>query len=193
LTSYLICGLGNPGKKYELTKHNIGFLVLDQLADKFEIPVEQKKFKSLFGQLELDKNKIYLLKPQTYMNLSGEAIKEAASFFKIEPQNLLIIHDDLDFPFGTVRIKIGGGAGGHNGLSSIIEHLGTDEFTRIRIGIGRPSTPMDPAGYVLQPYTEEQNKKLEDIIAKGLEAIGAILKSNAPSAMNKFNQRSNMQ
>lgn len=190
MDSYIICGLGNPGLRYELTRHNIGFLVLDLFSDRHNIPLDQKKFKAVFGKSELFKQKIYLLKPQTFMNLSGETVKEACNFFKVDPQRLLVIHDDLDFPFGSVRIKEGGGPGGHNGLTSIIEQLGTSDFVRIRMGIGRPVGHIDPADYVLQSYSEEQDKSLEDFISRGVEALEVILKDGVSSAMNKYNQRS---
>lgn len=188
MASYIICGLGNPGPRYELTKHNIGFLVIDMFADKHDLSIDQKKFKALFSQADISKQKVYLLKPQTYMNLSGESLNEARQFFKIEPQNIIIIHDDLDFPFGAVKIKIGGGSGGHNGLTSIIERLGTSDFIRVRMGIGRPTGHIDPADYVLQPYSEEQNKVLEECISQGVEALEVILKDGVSSAMSKFNQ-----
>lgn len=160
-------------------------------ADRRKISFDQKKFQAIFGQSEMFKHKIYLIKPQTFMNLSGETVKEACNFFKVNPRGLLVIHDDLDFPFGSVRIKIGGGTGGHNGLTSIIEQLGTADFVRIRMGIGRPTGQIDPADYVLRPYTEEQNKSLDTFLLQAVEALEVILKSGVSSAMNKFNQRSN--
>ena len=159
-------------------------------ADKHEVTLNNKKFNALFNQAEIYNHKVYLLKPQTFMNLSGESLKEAYKFFKIEPQNLIVIHDDLDFQFGTVKIKIGGGPGGHNGLISIIENLGTSDFIRVRMGIGRPTGYTDPAEYVLQPFSEEQDKVLEEFIAQGVEALEVTLKDGVSFAMNKFNQGS---
>lgn len=187
--SNLICGLGNPGPRYELTRHNIGFLVLDFFSDRHQIKLGLNKHQGEVGKGTLFNHPVILLKPQTFMNLSGDSVAQACRFFKIPIDNLIVVHDDLDFPFGTVRVKMGGSHGGHNGLRSIIEVLGTPEFIRIRMGIGRPTTPMDPADFVLQRFSKEQEEMLESVVSQGADAIDSILQVGLTATMNLFNQR----
>ncbi len=160
----VVCGLGNPGEKYERTKHNIGFVVLDHLAQKLAFKITHKKFGSLVAEMPFKDRKVLFIKPQTYMNLSGEAVKKALSFYKITTQQLLVIHDEIDFPFGKIKLKYDGGDAGHNGLKSIIEELGTSAFHRVRIGIGRPAMKQEVSSYVLSPFLSDQTEKLLEII-----------------------------
>ena len=169
----VICGLGNPGQKYAETRHNIGFQVLDALSKKHGISLSKKKFKSLYTEENIHNKKVLFIKPQTFMNNSGEALKACIHFFNLQPKNVLVIHDEIDFPFGKIKTKFAGGHAGHNGLRSIFEHIGTDEFYRLRIGIGRPFTKEDVSNYVLGPFSKEQKQELEDILNR---AIGDIEK-----------------
>ena len=157
----LIAALGNPGEKYLKTRHNAGFLFLDHLVDNFSIPDYQAKFKGAFTEGIIQEKKLYFLKPLTFMNLSGQAVAALAQFFKIAPEEILIIHDDLDVSFGKIRLKIGGGAGGHNGIKSIEQTLGSANFWRLRIGLGRPPHEGDAANYVLNDFDK---KELEDLV-----------------------------
>src|SRR3954453_13317332 len=152
----LIVGLGNPGKQYDQTRHNIGFTVIDELAKRFHIDLDQTKFKGLYGSTIINGEKIFLLKPLTYMNLSGESIGPFMDYFQIDLDDLLVIYDDLDLPVGKIRLRQKGSAGGHNGIKSAIAHLGTQQFNRIRMGIGRPSVPMSISDYVLGRFTVEE-------------------------------------
>ena len=152
----LIVGLGNPGKQYEQTRHNIGFIVIDKLAEKLNIQLHQAKFKGLFGSGLVEGEKVLLLKPLTYMNLSGESIRAIMDFYQIDIEDLVVIYDDLDLPAGRIRLRQRGSAGGHNGIKSTISHLGTQEFNRIRVGINRPTNGMAITDYVLGRFSEEE-------------------------------------
>ena len=151
---YIIAGLGNPGKQYESTRHNVGFCVIDILADRMGVCVEEKKHKALCGRGILEGHKIVLLKPQTFMNLSGESIRGAADYYKVEKENIMIIYDDISLEPGQLRIRKKGSAGGHNGIKNIIAHLGTQEFPRIKVGIGDKPRQMDLADYVLSRFSK---------------------------------------
>lgn len=161
----LIIGLGNPGKEYERTRHNTGFLFVDVLRKKWNFPdfVPEKKFVSLVSADMKDGEKTLLVKPETFMNRSGEAVSALVNFFKLTERDITIIHDDLDLPFGTFKVSTDSGAAGHNGVADIIEKLGTKEFRRVRIGIGRPADGRDPADYVLARFTEEEEAKLPEL------------------------------
>ncbi len=182
---YIIAGLGNPGKEYDMTRHNIGFEVIDYIADKYKVKVNKLKFKSLFGEMNIGGEKVYLIKPQTYMNLSGEAIREFSAFYKIPPQNIIIINDDISLETGKLRIRRKGSAGGHNGLKSIIYQLNSDEFPRIKMGVGE-NKQGDLADYVLGRFKKEEIPIMEDAIIRAAEASVEIVKSGIDSAMNKF-------
>jgi peptidyl-tRNA hydrolase, PTH1 family len=183
----VICGLGNPGNHYKYTRHNIGFLALDYIADKEDFEFEQdKNFNSLIFKKKYLSLDILFIKPKTYMNLSGDSILSLFSFYKLKPEDLIVIHDDVDIPFGLVRVKVGGGTAGHNGLKSIVSKIGNN-FLRIRLGIDRPPPLFDTADYVLQKFTAEEVSKLPDILEKGRGALNTILTSGANAAMSDFN------
>ena len=183
----LIIGLGNPGKEYENTRHNTGFMVLDRLSEKLNIEMTQNKFKGLYGKSKYKGEDVILLKPQTYMNLSGECIKQFVDFYKIQKEEILVIYDDMDIEPGKVKIRKKGGAGGHNGMKSIIKMIGTEEFARIRTGIGRPKHSGDDINYVIGAIPEEEIPKLDEGVEKAKEAVIEILKNGIDSAMNKLN------
>ena len=172
----IICGLGNPDSKYAQTRHNMGFLVLDQFSEKNKIKIKEKKFHSLIVEFYFENQKILLVKPQTYMNHSGQAVSEILSFFKEPSSNLLVIHDEIDFPFGKIKLKHGGGHAGHNGLKSIFDEIKDDSFYRLRVGIGRPRAKEEVADYVLNPFSKEQEKELETIFAQTTHEIEKFAK-----------------
>ncbi len=184
----LIVGLGNPGKQYEKTRHNIGFEVIDELAKRLQIPLAQSKHKGLYGIGNVRGEKVVLLKPLTYMNLSGESVRPLMDYYQIEMEDLIVIYDDLDLPVGRIRLRQKGSAGGHNGIKSIIAHLGTQEFNRIRVGINRPTNGMPITDYVLGRFTKEEQEQLEVVIQKCSEACEATLERPFLQVMNDFNQ-----
>ncbi len=184
----LIVGLGNPGIEYEKTRHNVGFKVVEMLANTLGVSVCRKGYKSLWGKGKINNKDVFLAKPQTFVNLSGESVFALLKGLNIDPASLLIIHDDLDLPFGEVRVKKSGGSGGHNGLRSIINILGTGDFGRIRVGIGRPPGRQDPAVYVLKPFTKGQREEAEFAVKNASDAALAIVKDGYEVVMNEFNR-----
>ena len=185
---YLVAGLGNPEKKYDYTRHNIGFAALALFADNNNIKLNKKKFKAVYGEGVIGGEKIIAAMPQTYMNLSGDSVSEIVSFYKISPQNIIIINDDISLALGRQRIRVKGSAGGHNGLKSIISRLGTDEFIRIKIGVGAPENKdYDLADYVLGKFSKDEMKILSFVLSDVSDAISMIIKSGADRAMNKYN------
>jgi len=187
IETFLIVGLGNPGPKYDKTRHNIGFEILDTLAEKWQAPAFSPKFQGLFAQLSQSGLKVLLLKPETYMNLSGRSVQEAIHFFKLNPSSqLLVISDDLDLPVAQLRLRLSGGAGGHNGLKSIIECIGTENFARLRVGIGK-SDKIPTENYVLGKIPKAEQAAFEDAIKHAAEGIEAILKDGLAKAMNVIN------
>lgn len=185
---YLVAGLGNPGSTYNMTRHNIGFEVIDYMADEYGAKVKKLKFKGLYAEVNIAGEKTILLKPQTYMNLSGESIRDFAAFFKIPTENIIIINDDINLEAGVLRIRRNGSAGGHNGLKSIIYQLNSDQFPRIRIGVGKPRhQEEDLADFVLSRFSKEEIPILEEAIIKTKKAVEEIIKSGIESAMNKYN------
>ncbi len=187
---YIIAGLGNPGKQYDMTRHNIGFEVIDYVSKELGVKVNKLKFKSLYGEAKIGTEKVYLIKPQTYMNLSGDSIREFSSFYKIPPENIIIISDDVSLPIGKIRIRTKGSAGGHNGLKSIIYQLNSDNFPRIRIGVGAPEhSDYDLADFVLGRFTKDEIPVLEDAIIKTSKAIDEIILNGIDRAMNKYNTK----
>lgn len=184
---YIIAGLGNPTREYERTRHNVGFDVIDVLADRFNTTVEEKKFQGLYGRTMIEGEKVSLLKPQTFMNLSGESIRAAADFYKIGPENIIIIYDDISLDVGQLRIRKKGSAGGHNGIKNIIAHLGTQEFPRIKVGVGAKPPKMDLADYVLSRFSREDRAVMEDAFKDAAEAVQVMIAQGADSAMNRFN------
>ncbi len=187
-SDYLIAGLGNPGKKYHFTRHNIGFLSIDLLSACFDIPVEKKFKKSLIGSKYVDENNIMLMKPSTFMNLSGSVVLSAIARFKIHPENLLIIYDDVDLPLGKIRIKKKGASAGHRGLQSVIDHIQNDSFIRIRVGIGteqRRDYSMEE--FVLSEFSGDEVKVLKKGIKLIPQIVGTIIEHSAEKAMNDYN------
>ena len=186
---YLIAGLGNPTREYEKTRHNVGFEAIDILADKAGTTVTEKKHKALYGKGYIGGQKVILAKPQTYMNLSGESIREIADFYKMEPENIIILCDDINLSEGQLRIRLKGSAGGHNGLKNIISHLGTQEFPRIRIGVGEKPRGMDLADYVLGRFPKEQQAVMEEAYRDAAEAACMMIEDGADAAMNHYNRK----
>jgi peptidyl-tRNA hydrolase, PTH1 family len=184
----LIVGLGNPGKQYENTRHNIGFEVIEELAREFTIPLDQSKHKGLYGIGFHKGQKILLLKPLTYMNLSGESIRAVIEYYDIKQEDLLVIYDDLDLPVGKIRLRQKGSAGGHNGIKSTVAHLGTQQFNRIRIGIDRPESGMSVPDYVLGRFRKDEQDVVMEAIKKSAEACQAWLEKPFLQVMNDFNQ-----
>ncbi len=185
---WLVVGLGNPGDKYENTRHNVGFLTIDQIAEGQHVPVQKLKYRALTNTVELGGAKVLLMKPVTYMNLSGEAVGEAARFYKIPPDHVLVISDDVSLPLGKLRIRKGGSAGGHNGLKNIIQHLGTDQFPRVKIGVGeKPHPDYDMADWVLSKFAGEDLKAITAAIEKAAQAVECLIAHGPDKAMNQFN------
>lgn len=184
---YLIVGLGNPEEEYSKTRHNMGFNVINVLSEEYKIDVKQKKFQALYGSGIIENEKVILLKPQTYMNLSGNSVKEIVDFYKIEKEKILVIYDDMDIEPGKIKVRKKGSAGGHNGMKSIIQMLGTEEFPRIRVGIGRPIHKGDEINYVIGAIPEDELQKLGEGIENAEKAIIEILKNGVDSGMNKYN------
>ena len=186
---YIIAGLGNPGGKYEKTKHNMGFQVIDLLADKYHIEMNQKKHKAICGTGVIEGVKVLLLKPQTFMNLSGESIRDAVDFYKIDPETeLIVIYDDISLAPGHLRIRKKGSAGGHNGIKNIIQHLGTQVFPRIRVGVGEKPEGWDLADYVLSGFSKEDEVLVKESWERAVEAAVVMLTDGPEKAMNDFNR-----
>ena len=184
---FLVVGLGNPGSQYEFTKHNVGFLTVDYLADKLNIKINKLKFKGLFAKEKIENEDVVLLKPQTYMNLSGESVRDFANFFKISPENIIVVVDDVDLPMGKIRIRKKGSAGTHNGMKSIIYQLQSDDFIRIKVGIEREDRKDDLADYVLKGFSKDEVPVMEESMERAAKAVLEILKKGPDVAMNKFN------
>ncbi len=185
--TFLIVGLGNPGREYKDNRHNVGFMLIDRLSVRLNARLSRVQAKALVGDVNYEGNKIILAKPQTYMNLSGQSIQGLAHFYKIPLENMIVAHDDLDLPFGTIRIRPGGGPGGQKGVASTIERLGTKDFRRLRIGIGRPPGRMDPAAYVLQNFAVADQTLLSEILDHAANAALTFILEGLDAAMNKFN------
>ena len=187
---FIIAGLGNPTLQYRGTRHNVGFDVIDTLADKYNIAVETRKSRALIGKGIIAGQKVLLVKPQTYMNLSGESIGELVSYYKVdEEQELLVIYDDVSLDVGQLRIRRKGSAGGHNGIKDIVRHLGTDVFLRIKIGVGEKPKGYDLADYVLGHFSREEREMMEEGYQKAAEAVEMILAGELDEAMNVFNRK----
>ena len=185
---WLVVGLGNPGPKYEWTRHNMGFLVIDKLAERESIPVQRLKFKALTNTAVIGGRSVLLMKPTTYMNLSGEAVGQAARFYKIPPERVLVISDDVALPQGKLRVRRSGSAGGHNGLKNIIAHLGSDQFPRVKVGVGgKPHPDSDMADWVLSPFTGQDRKAMEEAISRAADAVTLLLDQGVDQAMAKVN------
>ena len=181
---YLIIGLGNPESDYANTRHNMGFDVINEISKKCDIKVSKSKFNALYGMGEIENNKVILIKPQTYMNLSGESIIQFKKFYKISNKNIIVIYDDIDLNIGDIRLKAKGGAGTHNGMKSVVQNLNTEDFIRVRVGIG---APQDKGDYVIGPIPKREKEVLERSIEKAADSVIEVLKSGIDVAMNKFN------
>ncbi len=184
---YLIVGLGNPGRKYRLTRHNAGFMVVDRIAELAGIKIRGFNYKARVGKGKYKGQDLVLIKPRTYMNLSGVSVKAALDSLRIKKDNLLVVHDDLDLAPGRVKVKRGGGTGGHKGLASIMEKLGTNQFARVRIGIGKPGREGDTIDHVLETFGPEDLEKIKEAIEIGAEAALFAMSEGIEPAMNKFN------
>lgn len=185
---YLVAGLGNPGKEYVNTRHNVGFDTIDLISGRTGIQVSKVKCKALIGQGVIEGKKVILAKPQTFMNLSGESIRDLVEYYKIDIKNVLVIYDDVDLPLGKLRVRSKGSAGTHNGMRSVIYHIQSDEFPRIRIGIGKPPEGWELADFVLGRFDSESRKIVEQCISKAADAAVDIIKSNVEYAMNIYNR-----
>ena len=186
--SWLIAGLGNPGSRYAHTRHNVGFETLDLLAENLHVPVERIRFKALTGMGEINGEKILLMKPQTFMNLSGQAIRQAADFYKLPPDHILVLFDDISLDPGRIRLRAGGSAGGHNGAKSIIQELGSQDFPRIRIGVGaKPHPDYDLADWVLSRLQGEDEKLVQDAMQRAAAAACMVVESGIEKAAGRYN------
>lgn len=182
---FLIVGLGNIGKQYENTRHNVGFDIIDIISDRYNIPVSREKFKGTYGEGIIAYKKVILLKPSTYMNLSGESIREVVSFYKIPTEKVIVIYDDISLDIGRLRIRTQGSAGGHNGIKSIIAHLGTDVFPRIKVGIGQPKDQL--VSHVLGKFSAEDKQAIKELFKASADAVECIVSEGITEAMNKYN------
>ena len=185
--TFLLIGLGNPGREYKDNRHNVGFMLIDRVAVRLNARGMKLQSKAIVTTATYEENKLILAKPQTYMNLSGHSVQGLAHFYKIPLENILVAHDDLDLPFGTLRVRPGGGPGGQKGLASTIEQLGTKDIPRLRLGIGRPPGRMDPAAYVLQDFSKDEMKELSSILDRAADAVLTFVTDGLDKAMNKYN------
>ena len=185
--TYLIVGLGNPGREYRENRHNAGFMTVDRLALKLNARFTRLQSRALIAPAIHEARKIILAKPQTFMNLSGQAVQGLVHFYKLPLTNLLVVHDDIDLPTGTIRIRPDGGAGGQKGMASVIERLGTDDFPRLRLGIGRPPGQMQAPDYVLQDFSTDELAQMSDTLGRAVEAALAFVVQGLEAAMNKYN------
>ena len=188
---FIIAGLGNPDEKYQGTRHNVGFDVVDRLAEKYQIAVDTKKHRALIGKGVIEGQKVLLVKPQTYMNLSGESIRSLVEYYKIDPEEeLIVIYDDISLEPGQLRIRPKGSAGGHNGIKNIIANLGTDRFMRVKVGVGEKPKNWDLADYVLSPFTKDERPLVNLAIEHAAKAIEQMLNGDVDAAMNEYNRKS---
>ncbi len=185
---YLIAGLGNPGPKYTANRHNIGFRCLERLAAAHDLAFDRRQKRARVALGTIQGRRVVLAKPQTFMNESGRAVAPLAHFYKVPLERLLVVYDDLDLPLGTIRLRPEGGSGGHKGMRSIIEHLGSQEFPRLRIGIGRPPGHMDPAAYVLQDFSTEEETLLDEVLERAVAAIETWLTEGIEAAMGRYSR-----
>ena len=186
---YVIAGLGNPGREYEGTRHNVGFMTLDALADKYNIDVREKAFKGLIGKGVIEGNKVILVKPQTYMNLSGECIRQVMDYYKVDPSEFIVIYDDISLGVGQLRIRAKGSAGGHNGIKNIIAHLGGQVFPRIKVGVGEKPPKYDLADYVLGHFSKVEQELMSEGYDNAVKAVELIVSDQMSEAMNEYNRK----
>ena len=186
--SWLLVCLGNPGKQYENTRHNIGFLTADEIERRSGVKINKLRYRALTGEVKLGGERVLVMKPQTYMNLSGEAVKLAGAFYKIPPERVIVISDDVSLPLGKLRIRANGSAGGHNGLKNIIAHLGTDAFPRIKVGVGAPAHPEhEMVDWVIGNFTPAEKKVVSEAVGKAADAVECLIEQGVSEAQNKFN------
>ena len=186
---FVIAGLGNPGLSYRKTRHNIGFMALDVIAERIGVKIKDKKFSGLLGEGELNGERVILVKPQTYMNLSGDAVQPAAAFYKIPTDHIIVVHDDMGLHEGKLLIKRGGSDGGHNGIKSITQRLGSPDYPRVKIGVGQPPNPeWDRIDWVIGKLTDEEYKIISEAAQRAVKAVEELLHSGIDSAMNKYNR-----
>lgn len=190
---YIIVGLGNPSRKYTATRHNIGFDAITRLSDDYNISLNIKKHKAICGKGYIEGVKVILAQPQTYMNLSGESIRNMVDFYKVDLQNIIVIYDDVNLDVGQLRIRKEGSAGGHNGIKSIISHLKSKDFPRVRIGIGNKPAEWDLANYVLSKFSDRENKIIRETLKDTSDAVKTIITSDISKAMNIYNRRQNIE
>lgn len=188
---YVIAGLGNPTKEYDKTRHNVGFSTIDVLADRYNIDVSERKHKALCGKGVIEGQKVLLVKPQTFMNLSGESLRAVTDYYKVSNEELIVIYDDISLPPGQLRIRLKGSAGGHNGIKNIIAQLGTQEFPRIKVGIGEKPPRMDLADYVLSHFSQGEQKLMDEAFKDAADAAVMMMTDGAERAMNHFNAKKN--
>jgi len=188
--TYLIVGLGNPGREYLGNRHNVGFMMLDRLARYLQVSFSRLESKALVTKADYQANRLILAKPQTYMNLSGQAVGGLARFYKVPLEQMLIVYDDVDLPFGALRMRPTGGSAGQKGMASIIERLGSQDFPRLRIGVGRPPGRMDAAAYVLQDFSRQETDELSLVLDRAVEAVLTFATEGITEAMNRFNSQS---
>ena len=184
---YLIAGLGNPSSKYRQNRHNVGFMVINVLAEEINVPLRRVEFRAIIGKGEVESKRLILAKPQTYMNDSGQSVGPLVRFYRIPHNRLLVVHDDLDLPFGTLRLRPSGGTGGQKGMDSIVAQFGSQDFARLRVGIGRPPGRMDPRDYVLHDFDQPQQENLPFVLQTAVEAILLFINQGIEQAMNTFN------
>ena len=184
---FVIAGLGNPGAQYDRTRHNVGFDTLDYFAAEYRISLNRSKHKGMVGEGVVQGNKVILVKPQTFMNLSGDSLHEVLHFYKVPPENLIVVYDDIDLAVGKLRIRPRGSAGTHNGMRSILARLGTEEFPRVRIGVGRPPAGWQLADYVLSRFSGEEREAVNGAIERASTALAAIMQGGAEAAMSRYN------
>jgi len=187
-TPYLIVGLGNPGREYENTRHNIGFLVIDRLANKWGCDLHRMKYRALMGECQFGGDKVILVKPQTYMNNSGEAVARFIRFYQPSLEHLLVVFDDLDLPFGSIRFRPSGGSSGQKGMQSIIDQLGQDGFPRLRVGVGRPPGDIETSDYILKPFKKNEQETLHKILLTSTEAVETFIRDGLEKSMTIYNR-----
>ena len=189
IAPYLVAGLGNPGRQYRNSRHNIGFMVVSQLAQSLDLTFTKMQFNGLLAEGKYQGSKLLLSKPQTYMNQSGRAIAPLAYYYRVPLEHTLVVYDDLDLPLGRLRLRPEGGSGGHQGMNSILAELNSQAFPRLRIGIGRPPGQMDPAAYVLQPFSGEEKEALDFLLDRATDCIQTFLNEGLQAAMTRYNLR----
>ena len=186
---HLVVGLGNPGRRYASTRHNAGFMAVDTLSGRTGAECSRSQFGALVDRTDVGSNPVVLAKPQSFMNRSGQPVASLRGYYKVEPDHVVVVHDELDLPFGTVKVKLGGGHGGHNGLRDIMKHLSGKDFVRVRIGVSRPPPGWDVANYVLAPWTGDEQAQLDDVMRRAVDAVEIIVSDGAKAAMNQLNSR----